>query len=123
MKPLWKVVVALLVVLPLGGYLAGSLVSSRGIEPKPRDTIVITDSGETRGRAPSSGPGEEPTTPPSRPARTPDDDATVITPRPQERGDDRRAGDDNGDDNGSGHDNGSSDDDGDDDDDDSEDDD
>ena len=52
MRTLWKIFLPLALVLPLGAFVAGSLVASSASESQPRDTIVIRESGST----PSSNP-------------------------------------------------------------------
>ncbi|WKN47101.1 hypothetical protein [Nocardioides sp. Arc9.136] len=72
MSPVWKYLLGLAVALPVGGYVAGSLVASSADDPAPREVIVIED-------APSSppSPGTTLSTRPSRSASpSPDDDGT-----------------------------------------------
>ena len=55
----------LALVLPLGAFVAGSLVASAADDPPARETIVIRESGATPTSTPSSGPTRRDTT--SRP--------------------------------------------------------
>ena len=41
MRSFWKVFAALALMLPLGAFVAGTLVPSAADEPAPRDTIII----------------------------------------------------------------------------------
>lgn len=96
MRTLLKVFVALALVLPLGGFVAGSLAASSADDPAPQDTIIIQRSD------PSSGPGtHEPSRSPRHDASTEpgdddgDDDVRVASPDPGEVDD---VGDDHGED-------------------------
>jgi hypothetical protein len=102
MTLLWKVLLALVLVLPLGAYVAGSLVASAADEPGPRETIVIRDSPSgtpsgtpTRSSSPSPGPSDEK---PGGPGVDHSDDVEVIIPDPDDlddgADDDGRDGDD-----------------------------
>ena len=71
MSPLWKSLSALAVVLPVGGYVAGSLAATSGDDPAPREVIVIRDAPTQQ-----SSPG------------------TTISPRPSPSGDPSGRGDD-----------------------------
>jgi hypothetical protein len=86
MSPLLKFLLPLVVVLPLGGFVAGSLVSAAQDDPGPRTPIVLR---EDSSRTPTTG---TPTDAPTNSSRPPDDDSG--------RDDD---GDDNGDDDGDDH--------------------
>lgn len=77
MNPLLKVLLALAVVLPLGGFVVGSLVSATNDDPPARAPIELTET-------PSSSPSDRPESP------------QVVTPRPG--GADRDDDDDDGDD-------------------------
>lgn len=95
MSPLVKFLLPLVVVLPLGGFVAGSLVSAAHDDPGPRTPIVLR---EDSSRTPTTGtPTDEPTDP-SRPDDDGDDDGDddaddqVVTPKPVD--DDGDAGDD-----------------------------
>lgn len=59
MKTLWKVLLALALVVPMGAYVAGSLVASAADDPAPRPPILIEDAGR------SAPPSESPSSPPS----------------------------------------------------------
>ncbi|WP_230487186.1 hypothetical protein [Nocardioides anomalus] len=79
MRTFWKVFAALALMLPLGAFVAGTLVASAADEPAERDTIVIRDG------AASTSPTPEP-----------EDDTPgvdTVTPSPDEVHD---AGDDHG---------------------------
>src|SRR5687768_11560411 len=105
----WKILLALAVVLPLGGFVAGSLASTATDEPPARQPIVISDPTTSPPRPERTRPAETP-----RPGERDDDDqddqddhdddVEVITPQPYEDdGDDRRDGgddEDGGDDGG-----------------------
>jgi hypothetical protein len=60
MRSWLKFVLALALVLPLGAFVAGSLVASAADEPAPRDTIVLDDSGSTPSGQPSPSPSPSP---------------------------------------------------------------
>ena len=47
MRTLWKILLPLALVLPLGAFVAGSLVASAADDPPVRDTIVIRESSAT----------------------------------------------------------------------------
>jgi major membrane immunogen (membrane-anchored lipoprotein) len=106
MSPLLKFLLPLVVVLPLGGFVAGSLVGAANDEPPARNPIVLREGDE------STSPGQPTTGPTDRPTRRSeeeddddrddDDEVTVITPSPYEYDDDdgRERGDDSGDDDG-----------------------
>lgn len=115
MRTLLKVFVALALVLPLGAFVAGSLVASSADAPAPQHTIVIEKSGSETG-----APGAVTASPTPEPG---DDDADdlvdLATPEPgdvDDPGDDEAddhghdVGDDHGDDS-SGHGGGGGDDD------------
>ena len=93
MRTVWKVLLGLAVVLPLGAYVAGSLAASAADDPAPRTPIELRD----------PGPGR--TTPPA-PSHTPSasDEPEVITPSyddlDDDHGGDRHGGDHGGDDHG-----------------------
>ena len=71
MRTLWKIFVPLALVLPLGAFVAGSLVASAADDPPARDTIVIRESGATSG-TPTPTPDPTPRPHDDRPT-TPDD--------------------------------------------------
>src|SRR3954451_24532043 len=79
MRSFWKVFAALALMLPLGAFVAGTLVASAADDPTPRHTVIIDDPSGTP--SPSSSPSEDP-----------GDDAT------EDQGDDH--GDDHGGDDG-----------------------
>jgi hypothetical protein len=93
MRTVWKVLLGLAVVLPLGAYVAGSLAASAADDPAPRTPIELRD----------PGPGR--TTPPA-PSHTPSasDEPEVITPsyddldddHDDDHGGDRHGEDDHG---------------------------
>ncbi|MCW2773768.1 MAG: hypothetical protein JWN91_2094 [Nocardioides sp.] len=89
MKTVWKVLLGLVLVVPLGAYVAGSLAASASDDPAPRHTIQINE--------PSPTPTTTPSTTPSAPvSATPEDgDVEVITPDYDDLGDDH-GGDDHG---------------------------
>jgi len=65
MRILWKVLLGLALVVPMGAYVAGALAASSADSPAPRETIVIRDNGDSSTR-------------PARPA-TPDPSPTAST--------------------------------------------
>jgi hypothetical protein len=82
-----KLLVALLVTLPIGGYVAGTLISTTPQDQGPRQPVVLRDA------TPSPNPSPTPTkaaAPP--PAEDAPDEVRVLTPAPT------RVGDDDGDD-------------------------
>ncbi|MCW2765858.1 MAG: hypothetical protein JWO11_1817 [Nocardioides sp.] len=107
MNKLWKILLVLGLVLPLGVFVAGSLASSSADEPAPRETIVIDDSGSTTGPA---GPGAtgspSPSSTPTSGGGEPGDDhgVEVVSPSPDDIGDDH-GGDSSGRGGGGGDDN------------------
>ena len=92
MRTFWKVFAALALMLPLGAFVAGTLVSASAHDPRPRETVILQDS--TDGPDPTSSPSGEPAD--DEPGE--DGSVAVVTPTPDDFGDDN-AGDDNGDDN------------------------
>lgn len=105
-----KVAIGLLLTLPLGAYIAGTLVASQATMPERRPAVVITQSAsETASTTPTPRPS---------PSRTPDgrdddrrgrdddiddrdddgdDDVQVVRPTPREVDDDRDDHDDSDD--------------------------
>ena len=77
MRSYWKVLLGLALVLPMGAYVAGSLVASASDEPEPRNPLIIEQSG------PASG-NPEPT--PSGPSGGPDDGADDAAATPETTG-------------------------------------
>ncbi|MCW2816840.1 MAG: hypothetical protein JWN84_4295, partial [Nocardioides sp.] len=90
MSATWKTIIGLLLVLPLGGFVAGSLITSGAAEPERRAPIVIDER--------SGSPSDPATDGPSRtPSRTPSTRPTDRTDDGEDRGDDEGAdGDDGG---------------------------
>ena len=68
MRSFWKVFVALALMLPLGAFVAGTLVASAADDPTPRDTIIIDDQSGTPSSDPTPDRDTEPR--PPRPPRT-----------------------------------------------------
>ncbi len=90
MRSFWKVFVALALMLPLGAFVAGTLVASAADDPAPRDTIIIDDQSGTPSSDPSptdAEPADDATRPQRRRRRRPSGDAS-----------DDDGGDDDGDD-------------------------
>jgi hypothetical protein len=58
MKTLWKALLALALLVPMGAYVAGSLVASAADDPAPRSPIVIKDPG--RSATPTGTPSSSP---------------------------------------------------------------
>ena len=54
MKMLWKVLLTLALLVPMGAYVAGSLVASAAEDPAPRPPIVIEDPDPARSPTGSS---------------------------------------------------------------------
>src|SRR6478752_2456049 len=94
MKTLWKVLIGLALVVPMGAYVVGSLAASAADDPAPRQTIEI------REPAPSPTPTSPPTSrpSPSKTAEPDDDEVEVITPDYDDVDDNDDSGDDDGDD-------------------------
>src|SRR6478735_11421110 len=79
MKTVWKILLGLALVVPVGAYVVGSLAASAADDPAPRQTIQIQEPD------PTPAPSKTPTrTPPPAPTSTEsdddDDDVEVITP-------------------------------------------
>jgi hypothetical protein len=88
MRTLWKVFLPLALVLPLGAFVAGSLVASATDDPPVRDTIVIRESGATPG-TPTPSPSDDPTRDPADdPDDTDDGDVETVTVEPDDVDDD-----------------------------------
>ena len=91
MSTVWKVLIGLALVVPMGAYVAGSLVASADNDPTPRHPITIRESDPT----PSSSPSPTPTRTAEPEEETgDDDDVEVITPDYDDLYDDH-GGDDN----------------------------
>lgn len=88
MVTIWKVLLGLVLVVPMGAYVAGSLAASAADDPAPRQTIQIREPDPTS--TPTSTPS------PTRTAQP--DDVEVITPDYDDFDDDDDRGDDDGDD-------------------------
>ncbi|HEU5036534.1 MAG TPA: hypothetical protein VFT70_06005 [Nocardioides sp.] len=71
MSKLWKVLVTVALVVPMGAYVAGSLAASASDDPAPRHPITIRDPGSTPSRSPS---------PSSSSSSSPTDGPEVIMP-------------------------------------------
>lgn len=92
MKTLWKVLLGLALVVPMGAYVVGSLAASAADDPAPRQTIEIREPDPTR------TPTATPTKQPSPTESAGDDDVEVITPYDDlgdDHGGDRTGSDDN----------------------------
>ena len=61
MNTVWKVLLGLALVVPMGAYVAGSLAASASDDPAPRQTIEIREPDPT----PSLGPSVRPSAKPS----------------------------------------------------------
>lgn len=108
MSTLLKILLPLAVLLPLGGFIAGSLATIADDEPPARAPIVLRDdetSAPTTPTAPSRAPSERPTEGRGDSDNTDDGDRReddgedhepVVTPGPVENDDDHE--DDDGDD-------------------------
>ena len=86
MSTLVKILVSLGLVLPLGAFVAGSVVASGADEPGPRETIVIRDS-PARSPAGSTAPHDH-RTPPATPRGDDHAGPEVVTPSLDDLGDD-----------------------------------
>lgn len=123
MSTLWKTLVGLLLVLPLGAYITGTMMTSQADMPRERAPIVISDT-PSEGAPPKapdassdpneSDPGssqrpgrdkqqeteekERPAPPPEPPATSPeeedDDEVPLIRPTPRDVDDDGDEDDD-----------------------------
>jgi hypothetical protein len=120
MRTVSKVLAGLVLVVPMGAYVAGALAASADTNPQPRQTIEIRPADSTPTKGPSAKPTEQPGDH-SGPGRDGDDDGDVevITPDYDDfddhddddhdddsghgRGDDGRHDDRDGDDDNSGH--------------------
>jgi hypothetical protein len=119
MRTVSKVLAGLVLVVPMGAYVAGALAASADTNPQPRQTIEIRPADSTPTKGPSAKPTEQPGDH-SGPGRDgDDDDVEVITPDYDDfddhddddhdddsghgRGDDGRHDDRDGDDDNSGH--------------------
>src|SRR4051794_40833863 len=103
MKTVWKVLLGLALVVPMGAYVAGSLVASAAEDDSPpRHTIVLREPGPSHPGASSPTHGPSPSE-----HRTGDDEVEVITPGYDDLGDDHgqhpEPGDDHGGERGGGH--------------------
>src|SRR6478609_7567766 len=89
MRSFWKVFVALALMLPLGAFVAGSLVSSAADDPSPRQTIIVDDSSGTPSQTPSTDPSPS-STPKPRAQQSPQgaDDGTAVGDDDSAHGDD-----------------------------------
>ena len=96
MKTVWKVLLGLALVVPMGAYVVGSLAASAADGPAPRQTIEIREPAPS----PSSTPSSKPSTSATPSSQQTGDDVEVITPHY----DDFDDHDDNGDDDGDGDD-------------------
>jgi hypothetical protein len=79
MKTVWKVLLGLALVVPMGAYVAGSLAASSSDAPAPRPTIIIQEQKATPAAKPSRQPSRIPT-PASSPRDTPDDSVVRLDP-------------------------------------------
>jgi hypothetical protein len=111
MNPLLKYVAPLAVVLPLGGFVAGSLVSAAQDDPDPRTPIVLReDSSRTPATDRPTADATHPVEPTEGDRTDRDDDAVddeddhVVTPTPVDDDDD--SDDDTGEDDDDGQDDG-----------------
>lgn len=82
MRTLSKVIAGLVLVVPMGAYVAGSLAASADSNPQPRQTIEIRPADSTPTKGPSEKPSAQPSGDHSGPGRSgdDDDDVEVITP-------------------------------------------
>src|SRR4051794_37379144 len=94
MRSFWKIFVALALMLPLGAFVAGTLVASAADDPEPRNTIIIDDQGATPTTDATPTQGDDPTETPSRQGDAADDhgddsdELAEVTPSPDDWGDD-----------------------------------
>jgi hypothetical protein len=104
MRTLLKVFLTLALLLPLGAFVAGSLVASSANEPGPQRTIVIKDGNSSSPRndaSPSSNPSGVPTD--GATDDHGDDGVEVLTPSPSDLDDDNHGDDHGGFDDRTGH--------------------
>jgi hypothetical protein len=87
MSAVWKALLGLAVVLPLGAYVAGSLAASAADDPHPRHTIEIREPDPSRSPTPS-------------PSSTGSAEPEVVVPSYHDLGDDHGGDDHGGDDHG-----------------------
>lgn len=85
MSAVWKALLGLAVVLPLGAYVAGSLAASAADDPRPRHTIQIRQPDPSR---------------PAGPSPTRSSGPEVVVPGYHDLGDDHGGDDHGGDDHG-----------------------
>jgi hypothetical protein len=102
MRTLSRIIVGLVLVVPMGAYVAGSLAASADSDPQPRQTIEIRPADATPAKGPSGKPTSQPSGDHSGPGRggEDDDDVEVITPDYDDYDDDDDKHDDDGDDHG-----------------------
>lgn len=93
MSTVWKALLGLALVVPLGAYVAGSLAASASDDPAPRHSITIRESDSTRSASP---------TPTTTPAPTRSTEPEVIVPGYDDLDDDH-GGEDGGEDGGEEH--------------------
>ncbi|MDN4161847.1 hypothetical protein [Nocardioides abyssi] len=89
MSPVWKSLLGLAVLLPVGGYVAGSLAAASGDDPAPREVIVIRDAPvQPRSPGTTLSPRPSPTSGPDRDrdgsGSDDDDDVKVVSPEPDD---------------------------------------
>jgi hypothetical protein len=85
MKTVWKVLLGLALVVPMGAYVVGSLAASASDDPAPRHSIRIEQHDPTPSGQSTPTPGQDPSGEPSADSsghgRSGDDDEVeVITP-------------------------------------------
>ena len=53
MSTVWKVIIALALVLPIGAFVAGSLMSSSADEPTDRDPVILREAPQEKSSKPA----------------------------------------------------------------------
>lgn len=97
MSTVWKVVLALALVLPVGAFVAGSLASSSADEPAQRESVILEQAPQER--SPKPDPVRKKPVPPQQEDDDADDAPVVIAPAPASNDDwDDDDRDDRGDD-------------------------
>lgn len=93
---MWKVLLGLALVLPMGAYVAGSLMSSAADMPTPREPVIIRDADPSPEPPPSRPRDEPPAGGDDVPDDEPGDDVDdvddnglrIVTPEPTRMDDD-----------------------------------
>lgn len=65
MKTIWKVLLGLAVILPMGAFVTGALAASASDDPAPRQTIQIRQPDPSRTASPTPSPTRSPSPTPT----------------------------------------------------------